>query len=166
MEIDIGANKYPFHCFLCFLTLKLHPSLLLTTINHKSGTLSLYSGTYILKGSLWQSFVSKQGFKWSWHSNISCTESSPNFTTVWRVQRATRSTTTVLSFLILIFNKHASPDFCIGVSDNFSTWKFVITKNLQKMPVLSFSLDWDQRWTYFPVNLSVSSLLLNVYWQF
>ena len=40
MEMDIGANNYPFQCFLCFLTLKLHPSFLLTTINHKSCTLS------------------------------------------------------------------------------------------------------------------------------
>ena len=35
----ITANKYPFQC-LCFLTLKLHPSFLLTTINHKSCILS------------------------------------------------------------------------------------------------------------------------------
>ena len=40
MEMDIGANNYPFQCFLCFLTLKLHSSFLLTTINHKSCTLS------------------------------------------------------------------------------------------------------------------------------
>ena len=40
MEMDIGANNYPFQCFLCFLTLKLHPSFLLTTINHESCTLS------------------------------------------------------------------------------------------------------------------------------
>ena len=40
MEMDIGANNYPFQCFLCFLTLKLHPSFLLTTINQKSFTLS------------------------------------------------------------------------------------------------------------------------------
>ena len=38
MEMDIGANNYPFQC-LCFLTLKLHSSFLLTTINHKSCTL-------------------------------------------------------------------------------------------------------------------------------
>ena len=41
MKMDIGANNYPFQCFLCFLKLKLHPSFLLTTINHKSSTLSL-----------------------------------------------------------------------------------------------------------------------------
>ena len=40
MKMDIGANNYPFQCFLCFLKLKLHPSFLLTTINHKSSTLS------------------------------------------------------------------------------------------------------------------------------
>ena len=40
MEMDIGANNYPFQCILCFLTLKLHTSFLLTTINHKSCTLS------------------------------------------------------------------------------------------------------------------------------
>ena len=40
MEMDIGANNYPSQCFLCILTLKLHPSFLLTTINHKSFTLS------------------------------------------------------------------------------------------------------------------------------
>ena len=40
MKMDIGANNYPFQCFLCFLPLKLHPNLLLTTINHKSCTLS------------------------------------------------------------------------------------------------------------------------------
>ena len=40
MEMDIGANNYPFQCFLCFLKLKLHQSFMLTTINHKSCTLS------------------------------------------------------------------------------------------------------------------------------
>ena len=40
MEMDIGPNNYPFQCFLCFLTLKLHPHFRLTTINHKSCTLS------------------------------------------------------------------------------------------------------------------------------
>ena len=40
MKIDIGTNNYQFQCFLCFLTLKLYPSFLLTTINHKSCTLS------------------------------------------------------------------------------------------------------------------------------
>ena len=40
MGMDIGANNYPFECFLCFLTLKLHPSFLLTIIDHKSCTLS------------------------------------------------------------------------------------------------------------------------------
>ena len=40
MEMDIGANNYPFQCFLCFPTLKLHPNFLLTTPNHKSCTLS------------------------------------------------------------------------------------------------------------------------------
>ena len=36
MEMNIGANNYPFQCFLCFQTLKLHSSFLLTTITHKS----------------------------------------------------------------------------------------------------------------------------------
>ena len=40
MEMDVAANNYSFHCFLYFPTLKLHPSFLLTTINHKSCTLS------------------------------------------------------------------------------------------------------------------------------
>ena len=40
MEMDIGADNYPFQCFLCFLMLKLHPSFQLTTITHKSCTLS------------------------------------------------------------------------------------------------------------------------------
>ena len=40
MEMDIGANNYLFQCFLCFILLKLHPYSLLTTINHKSCTLS------------------------------------------------------------------------------------------------------------------------------
>ena len=40
MEMDIGVNNYPFQCFLCFVKLKLHPSFLLTTKNHKSCTLS------------------------------------------------------------------------------------------------------------------------------
>ena len=40
MEMDNGANNYPFQCALCFLTLKLHPSFLLTTKNHRSCTLS------------------------------------------------------------------------------------------------------------------------------
>ena len=38
--LDIGANNYPFQCFLCFLTLKLCPSFRLATINHKMCTLS------------------------------------------------------------------------------------------------------------------------------
>ena len=38
MEMDIGATNYQFQCFLCFL--KLHPNFLLTTIHHKSCTLS------------------------------------------------------------------------------------------------------------------------------
>ena len=40
MEMDIGAHNYPFQCFLSFLTLKLHQSFPLTTINHKRSTLS------------------------------------------------------------------------------------------------------------------------------
>ena len=40
MEIDIGANNDQFQCFLYFIMLKLHPSSLLTTINHKRFTLS------------------------------------------------------------------------------------------------------------------------------
>ena len=31
MEMDIGANNYPFQCFLCFPALKLHPSFPATT---------------------------------------------------------------------------------------------------------------------------------------
>ena len=40
MEMDTGANNYPFQCFLCFVTLKLHPNFLITTKNYKSCTLS------------------------------------------------------------------------------------------------------------------------------
>ena len=36
------------------------------------------------------------------------------------------------------------PKFFISVSHNFNKQKFVIKKNLSKMPVLSFSFDWDQ----------------------
>ena len=61
----IGANSYPFQCFLCFLRLKLHPIFLLTTINHKSCTLShkfsCNRKIYILR-KLMMKFISKQGF--------------------------------------------------------------------------------------------------------
>ena len=65
MERDIGANNYPFQCFLCFLTLKLHPSFLLTTINHKSCTLShnfSHNRKRYLIRKLLTNFISKQGF--------------------------------------------------------------------------------------------------------
>ena len=61
MEMDIGANNYPFQCFLCFLTLKLHPSFPLTTISHKScnwATNFHKTEKYILQGNFWQNFVS------------------------------------------------------------------------------------------------------------
>ena len=93
MEMDIGANNYPFQCFLCFLTLKLHPSFLLTTINHKSCTLShnfLHNRKIYLIRKLLTNVRFKARFytqalvKWSWHSNVSHTESQPHFITVWR----------------------------------------------------------------------------------
>ena len=40
MEMDSGAINYRFQCFLCFPKLRLHPNFMLTTINHKSCTLS------------------------------------------------------------------------------------------------------------------------------
>ena len=45
MEMDIGANDYPFQCFLCLLMLKLPPSF------HKSQKLYFelqITGKYIL----------------------------------------------------------------------------------------------------------------------
>ena len=62
MEMDIGANNYPFQCFLCFLTLKLHPSFLLTTINHKSCTLS-HNFLHNRKIYLIRKFLTKVRFK-------------------------------------------------------------------------------------------------------
>ena len=83
MEMDIGANNYPFQCFLCFLTLKLHPSFLLTTINHKSCTLShnflhnrkIYLIKKLLKKCRFKTrFYTQTLVKKRWHSNVSHTE--------------------------------------------------------------------------------------------
>ena len=62
MEMDIGANNDPFQCFLCFLTLKLYPRFLLTTINHKVATTFHTTEKYILSRNFQQNFISKQGF--------------------------------------------------------------------------------------------------------
>ena len=59
MEMDIGANNYPFQCFLCFLTLKLHPSFLLTTINHKSCTFHTTENISYTDISKFQNFKTK-----------------------------------------------------------------------------------------------------------
>ena len=119
MEMDIGANNYPFQCFLCFLTLKLHPSFLLTTINHESCTLSQlftqhknisYKET-LDKISFQNRFYTQTVVKWSWYTNISHTESWPYFITQFEdPQRANGSTKTVRS-LILIFNQYAPIKF-------------------------------------------------------
>ena len=84
MEMDIWANNYSFQCFLCFLKLKLHPSFLLTTINHKRCTLS-HNFSHNRKIYLIRKLLTKFRFKtrfytqtlvkWSWHSNVSHTES-------------------------------------------------------------------------------------------
>ena len=92
MERDIGANNYPFQCFLCFLTLKLHPSFLLTTINHKSCTLShnfSHNRKIYLIRKLLTKFCFKTRFytqtlvKWSWNSHVSHTDSLL-FYHIWR----------------------------------------------------------------------------------
>ena len=116
MEMDIGANNYPFQCFLCFLKLKLHPSFLLNTINNKICTLS-HNFSHDRKIYLIRILLSKFRFKtrfytqtlvmWSWHSNVSHTESWPHFIIKFEEpQWATRSTKIVHSFFILIFNRY------------------------------------------------------------
>ena len=49
--MDIWADNYPFQCFWCFLTLKLHRRFLLTTINHK---VAWMSRTQALRKGMWQ----------------------------------------------------------------------------------------------------------------
>ena len=131
MEMDIGANNYPFQCFLCFLTLKLHPSFLLTTINHKSCTLS-HNFSHNRKIYLIRKLLTKFRFKtrfytqtlvkWSWHSNVSHTEILGHFITQFEEPlRANRSFKAVYSFLISIFNQYAPQNFFISVSHNFNT---------------------------------------------
>ena len=78
--MNIGANNYLFQCFLCFLTLKLHPRFLLTTINHKSCTLrhnfshdrKIYLITKLLTKLRFETrFYTQTLGKWSWHNNAS-----------------------------------------------------------------------------------------------
>ena len=135
--MDIEANNYPFPYFLCFLTLKSHPSFLLTTTNHKSCTLShnfLYNRKIYLKTKLLKKICFKARFL---HPNTGemklAQECQPHrrlvtfYHTVWRVTES-HQINEVRSFLILIFNQYAPPIFFISVSHNFNTQKFVIKK--------------------------------------
>ena len=147
--MDIGANNYPFQCFLCSVMLKLHPSFLLTTVNHKSCTLShnfLHNRKIYLIRKLLTKFHSKTRFytqtlvKSSWHSNVSHTESQLHFITQFEEpQRATRSMKAVHSFLILISINMPHQNF-FSISHNVNTQKFIIKKIFQKY-LLSFSSD-------------------------
>ena len=104
--MDSGANDYTFQCFLCFLTWKLHPSLLLITINYKKFYLEQQLFTQQKNMSYKETFdkISSQSKvlhpnsrEMKLRSNASHTEGQSHFITQFEEpQRATRSTKLVI----------------------------------------------------------------------
>ena len=118
--------------YVCFLTLKLHPSFLLTTVNHKSCTLShnfsCNRKIYLIKKLLLKfcfktRFYAQTLVKWSWHSNVSPTQKVSRILShsLKSHREPPPDQQKLFFFLILIFNQYAPPNVFISDGCNFNT---------------------------------------------
>ena len=138
--MDIGANNYPCQSFLCFLTLKLHPSFLLTKINHKSCNLNhniSHNRKIYLIRTLLTKFRSKKRFytkHWSNEVGMVMLATQVNHILSHSLKSHREPSDQRSSFFFNFSFQSICPHqfFFISVSHYFNIQKFVIKKKSDK----------------------------------
>ena len=139
---------------LMFSNVELHPSFLWSAVYHKSCPLS-HNFLHNRKIYLIRKLLAKVRFKarfftqtlvkWSCHNNVSHTKFATFYRTVWRATESHRINENSSFFFNFNFPSICPHQFFLLVLATILRQKFVIKKNLSKIPVLPFSFEWDHR---------------------